>query len=64
LGTDSDNVTDMRDKGRNPTYKLDGGKASLARQMYAEGYSFRAIARKFKIDPSTAMEAARGITWT
>lgn len=69
LGTQIDNLKDMREKGRhvfgtrNGTSKLNDLSVIIAREARLKGYYISNIARYFKVNESVMSKAIRGITW-
>lgn len=74
LGTQAENLADMRQKGRgSPPPRLAGGKHPLAklspeqveqaRQWYEEDVSFAEIARRLGVSGPAATRAAKGISY-
>ena len=74
IGTQNDNIQDMKLKGRartrsrrgeeSPTHKLTWAKVLKMRSMYATGdYTIRELGTHFGVHRATAREAIRFVTW-
>lgn len=73
LGTNEDNMADMRAKGRarngqkcgemNSNAILTAAQVKELRQLRDAGYSFRSIAARMGLSKATVIAAARGETW-
>lgn len=74
LGTQADNLADMRHRGRahfnrfktgsaHPNAKLDPERVRLIRRLRAEGLSLAKIGSQFDLNASTIHSVVRGTTW-
>jgi hypothetical protein len=71
LGTNADNTKDMMQKGRgrfpvgeqHGQAKLTEASVLEARRLAKMGISLSAIARKYKVHPTTMWWAVKGVTW-
>lgn len=75
VGTQADNLADMRERGRayfnkfqrgqqHPKAKLDASKVQRIRARRHEGLSLAAIGAEFDLHPSTVHDIVQGRTWT
>lgn len=63
LGTHADNMADMVRKGRDGRRRLDEAIVARARELYASGWTFQAIADRYGVSRSGAFYAIKGQTW-